>query len=84
MLKRYAERLGSSTGDRDEELDDLARQVSARIPRHPETAEGRQALELMEAWMMERLGGQSEESRRKVLAEAEKYLSEIMSPGGEP
>lgn len=58
-------------------LGELEAQLEQTIPRHPETEEARAGRELVSEWIFTRLQDKPEEERRRIIAEADRYLAEL-------
>lgn len=79
LLDRYADLLGrrSRTPEEQREFESLSREVRTTVPGSAETAQGREAAELLEQWMLERLQDRSEDERQRIVREANRYLAEL-------
>lgn len=81
LRDEYQELLGQQrTADQEHRFGDIARQLSLRIPNSQETATGREAVDLLEEWMIERIKDKPEAQRREILKEAALYFSQL-DPG---
>lgn len=85
-LNEYSELLGKMDKS-DADVAHLAQMevtLDRLIPSHPETEEGRIAINLMGEWMDHQLKGQPPEKMQKIKSEAEAYLMDLMPSISQP
>jgi len=88
LKESYAEALAKASDPANkndpavkEHYEKMAQEISEAVPSHPETAEERLALEMLEQFMIERFMQQPDEARDKVIQQAQGILTRINSGG---
>jgi len=79
LMDEYSSLLGipEPTKSQRDRLAQLSSQLELDVPSHEETEEARQAAELFEEWLQERLHNLPMEKKQKLVKEAELYLIEL-------
>jgi tetratricopeptide (TPR) repeat protein len=74
----YTVLLGKNRIESEERrFQEIARKLALRIPKPHEREEGREAIELLEQWMTDRIKSKPLEHRLKVIKEADLYFSQL-------
>jgi predicted ATPase len=78
LREEYADLLAKNrTPQQDARFQELGRILDLRIPKPHEREEGREAMALLEQWMIERIRTKPAEQRKKVMKEAELYFAQL-------
>ena len=83
LMKEYTDLLGTRepTKEQRDRLQGLSHQLEGIVPSYAETETARQAEQLVEEWLYERIGDLSSAEQANVLAEVRMYLARLHSEG---
>jgi hypothetical protein len=79
MINEYSQLLGQNSRNDTEEkrLSELSIRLDGVIPRPASTQEGREASQILEELLMDRLRSQPPERRERILKEAQTYIADM-------
>ena len=84
LRQEYTSLLGTTKRSPQDQarFEALERQIEQRVPGHLETPDEREAYDLLQEWLLERIASQPDDRKEIILREAQKLLAELDGEDG--